>query len=412
MPLTIDRLGHHGDGIAAGPDGPVFVPMTLPGEQVTGAQTGDRIEDAQILTPSPHRVTAPCPHFRACGGCALQHADDAFVARWKAGVVGQALAAHDITARVAGVATSPPRSRRRAVLSGRRTKTGALVGFHARGSDQIVPITECHVLLPEITALIPQLERLVALAGSRKGELALSVTWSDDGADLAVTGGRALDAALFRDLSDFVQGADLARLTWGDEVVATRRPPRHRMGPAQIVAPPGAFLQATAHGQAALVASVLRSVEGSGRVADLFAGCGTFALPLSRYASVHAVEGDAAMLSALDRAWRGAPGLHQVTHEARDLFQRPLTPDELDRFDAVVIDPPRAGAAAQCHMIAESRLARLAYVSCNPVSFARDCAILTVAGFRIADLRVVDQFRWSPHVELVALLLRGDDANR
>lgn len=410
--LTIDRLGHHGDGIAAGADGPLYAAMTLPGEVVRGALTGDRMVTPEVIQPSPDRVSAPCPHYRACGGCALQHASDGFVARWKAGVVTQALAAHGITARVQGVATSPPRSRRRAALAGRRTKTGVLVGFHARGSDQIVAIRDCQVLDPAILGLIPQLEALVARTGTRKGELTLAVTLSETGPDLAVTGGAPLTPPLFADLAAFAETADLARLTWGDEVVATRRPPQQRMGVARVTPPPGAFLQATPQGQAALVASVVQATEGAARIADLFSGCGTFALPLARRAEVHAVEGEAAMLAALDRGWRDTPGLHRVTHETRDLFRRPLLPDELARFDAVVIDPPRAGALAQCDQIAASGLSRLVYVSCNPVTFARDAAVLAAAGFTLSTLRVVDQFRWSPHIELVAVLERQAAANR
>ncbi|MFB2595535.1 class I SAM-dependent RNA methyltransferase [Paracoccus sp. p4-l81] len=402
MTVVIERLGHHGDGIGAGPDGPVFAPMTLPGEVITGTITGERMADPRVLTASPDRVAPPCPHYRACGACVLQHAADGFVARWKAGVVEQALAAHDIAARVEGVATSPPASRRRAVLAGRRTRSGVLVGFHARASDQIVAVPGCTVLDPGLVALIPALERLVAQTGTRKGAMDLAVTLSEGGADLAVTGGKPMDAGLFAELSALADAEDLARLTWEGQVVATRRPPQQRLGPARVAPPPGAFLQATPQGQAALVASVLQTVDQAARVADLFAGCGTFALPIARKASVHAVEGDAAMLAALDRGWRDSSGLHALTHEARDLFRRPLLPDELARFDAIVIDPPRAGASAQIAQIAAARVPVLAYVSCNPVTFARDAATLAEAGYQMDRLRVVDQFRWSSHVELVA----------
>lgn len=410
--LTIDRLGHHGDGIAAGPHGNIFAPMTLPGEVVCGEVAGERLIAPEVLGPSPDRVEPPCPHYRACGGCALQHASDGFVARWKAGVVTQALAAHGVAARVQGVATSPPRSRRRAALAGRRTRTGVLVGFHARASDQIVAIRDCQVLHPAILALIPQLEALVAQACTRKGEVTLAVTLSETGPDLAVNGGALLTPALFADLAAFAEAADLARLTWDGEAVATRRPPQQRMGPARVIPPPGAFLQATPQGQAALVTSVAQATEGAASIADLFSGSGTFALPLARRAEVHAVEGEAAMLAALDRGWRETPGLHRITHEVRDLFRRPLLPDELARFDAVVMDPPRAGALAQCEQIAASDVTRLAYVSCNPVTFARDTSVLVGAGFSLTTLRVVDQFRWSPHIELVAVLDRPGAANR
>ncbi len=401
--LTIARLGHHGDGIAPGP---VFVPMALPGEEVEGEIDGERMQDCRIIAPSADRVKAPCRHYRACGGCALMHASDGFVADWKQDVVRQALAAQGLDAPFRPVLTSPPRSRRRATFSGRRTKQGAVVGLHGRRSGAIVEIPDCQLLHPALIALLPVLEEITLTGGSRKAELSLSATVTDTGVDLAVRGGKPLEQSLFSSLSALAEKADLARLAWDGDLIATRRPPARRFGKALVVPPPGAFLQATAEGEAGLVAAVTEAVGDAGTVADLFAGCGTFALPLAATASIHAVEGDAAMVAALDAGWRGAAGLHRVTTEARDLFRRPLLPDELARFDAVVIDPPRAGAEAQATQIAASTLSLVAAVSCNPVTFARDARILTDAGFRIDWVQVVDQFRWSPHVEVSARLSR------
>jgi 23S rRNA (uracil1939-C5)-methyltransferase len=203
-------------------------------------------------------------------------------------------------------------------------------------------------------------------------------------------------------LAALAERHDLARLAWGDEVVVTRRAPVQAFGAARVVPPPGAFLQATPEGEAALLAETETILAGARRIVDLFAGCGTFALPLAQRAQVHAVEGEAAMLAALDTGRRGIAGLHPLSTEARDLFRRPLLPDELARFDAAVIDPPRAGAEAQIAEIARSGLPRLAYVSCNPVTFARDAKALIAAGYAMGPVRVVDQFRWSAHVELVA----------
>lgn len=401
--LTIARLGHLGDGIAPGP---VFVPMALPGEVVEGELDGERMAEPKIVTPSPDRVKAPCRHYRACGGCALMHASDAFVAGWKTEVVRQALSAQGLAAPFRPILTSPARSRRRATFSGRRTKAGAIVGFHGRRSGTITEIPDCQILDLRLTGLLPVLEAITVAGGSRSAELALAATLTDRGIDLAVRNGKPLEPTLFARLARIAADADLARLTWDGEVVAMARPPARRFGKADVMPPAGAFLQATAEGEAALVASVIEAVGHADRVADLFAGCGTFALPLAERAEIHAVEGEPAMVAALDAGWRGAQGLHRVTTEARDLFRRPLLPDELNRFGAVVIDPPRAGAEAQSAQIAASRVPIVAAVSCNPVTFARDARMLCNAGFSIDWIEVVDQFRWSPHVELSARLSR------
>ena len=407
MRLTIDRLGHLGDGIAQGPDGrPVYVPMALPSEVVEGEVEGGRMSAPKIVTPSPDRVKAPCPHYRTCGGCALMHASDRFVAGWKQDVVRTALAGQGIEAPFRPVVTSPPRSRRRATLAGRRTKTGAIVGFHGRASGMIVDLPGCELLHPDLTAALPHLARITMLGASRNGEVALALTRGEDGIDLAVSGGKPLDQSLFSALAALAERADLARLSWDGEIVVARRAVAQRFGRARVVPPPGAFLQATPEGEAALVAAMREAVGPARRLADLFAGSGTFALPLAEAAEVHAVEGDAAMQAALDAGWRQAQGLHLVTTEARDLFRRPLMPGELRGFDAVVIDPPRAGAEAQTGAIADSDVRIVAAVSCNPVSFARDARILCRGGFALDWVQVVDQFRWSPHVELAARFSR------
>lgn len=406
MTLTIDRLSLHADGVARTEQGTIHVAMALPGEEVEGEITDGRIAAPRIVTPSADRVKPPCPHYRACGGCVLQHASDGFVARWKADVVRTALAGRGIDVAVEAVETSPLHSRRRATFSGRRTKKGTLVGFHARASDTVVEVPGCLILRPELMAAIPALNEATAAGASRKGEVGFALTLSEAGVEVAARGGKDIDPALFAELSAIAHRHDLARLSWGAETVAARRPARQVFGRARVTPPPGAFLQATAEGEAALVGFVRQAVGQAGRIADLFAGCGTFALPLAETAEVHAVEGEAAMLDALDAGWRTAQGLKRVTHAARDLFRRPLLPDEIDRFAAVVIDPPRAGADAQLREIADSHLRRLVHVSCNPVTFARDAKTLVDAGFSIDRLIVVDQFRWSDHVELAALFTR------
>ncbi|WP_339912692.1 class I SAM-dependent RNA methyltransferase [Sulfitobacter litoralis] len=396
---TIQRLGHLGDGIASGP---LFAPMTLPGEVVTGTPDGQTLTDIRIVRPSENRVAPPCRHFKACGGCQLQHASDDFVAEFKLGVVKASLDAHGIETIFKPLQTSPAQSRRRATFAAKRTKKGAMAGFHGRGSDVVIEIPGCQLLDPAVLGALPIAEKLAVIGTSRKAPLAVTVTASRGGLDISVQNGKELDGPLRQELAHLCDSLGLARLTWDGEVIAMRTPPVQRFGAAKVTPPPGAFLQATPHGEAALITAVREAVGDARHVIDLFAGSGTFSLPLADRAEVHAVEGDAAMTAALDHGWRMSTGLKPVTTEARDLFRRPLLPDELAKTDAVVIDPPRAGAEAQIAEIVKAMPPVLAYVSCNPVTFARDAAVLIAAGYTLNWVQVVDQFRWSSHVELAA----------
>jgi len=399
----IQRLGHQGDGIAVGP---FFAPLTLPGEVITADTDGQTLHNVRIVTPSENRVSPPCRHFKSCGGCQVQHATDDFVAVWKLGIVRHALDAHDLETDLRPIQTSPARSRRRATFAARRTKKGAMVGFYGRGSDVIVEIPACQLLLPEVMKGMPVAERLAIVGTSRKAALAVTVTHSVHGLDVSVTKGKPLDGPLQQELAQLCDQLGLARLTWDGEVIAMRTPPTQPFGRALVAPPPGAFLQATSHGEAALLAAVQEAVGEAGQIVDLFAGSGTFSLPLAERAAVHAVESEAEMLEALDHGWRMAEGLKPVTTQARDLYRRPLLPDELAKTDAVVLDPPRAGAEAQVAQIARTQVPHVAYVSCNPVTFARDAAHLVASGYQLDWVQVVDQFRWSSHVELAACLTR------
>jgi 23S rRNA (uracil1939-C5)-methyltransferase len=336
----------------------------------------------------------------------MQHASDAFVAEWKQGIVQGALAGQGLSAPFKTIVTSPAQSRRRATFAGRKTKGGALLGFHARGSDMLIPVPQCQLVVPEIIAAFPALEALTKAGGSRSAELALTITHSTAGPDVSVVGGKLLDSGLIMDLARIAETHGLSRLTWDGEVVALRTAPVQRFGRVVVVPPPGAFLQATVQGERALLAAVIAAVGNAARIADLFAGVGTFALPLTERSDVLAVEGDAAMTTAMEKGWRASDGLKRLVVQARDLFRRPLEPDELAGFDAVVIDPPRAGAEAQVACLAQAQVPLIAMVSCNPVTFARDARVLVQAGYRIDWVQVVDQFRWSAHVELVARLSR------
>lgn len=400
---TILRLGHHGDGIAKGP---VFVPLALPGETVSGVLDGDTLDQMRVITPSDQRVKAPCRHYKSCGGCGLQHASDAFVADWKVDVVRQALAAQDVETTFRPIHSSPARSRRRAVISARRTKKGAMAGFHQRASDVITEISECQLLHPDLLPALEVAKALADVGASRKAELSITATLSPEGLDIAVSGGKPLDGPFQAQLGQEAQRLNLARLAWDGEVIATRVPPFQPFGAAKVTPPPGAFLQATQDGEAALLSAVQEIVQGANQVLDLFAGCGTFSLPLAKDAEVHAIEGVSSMLQAMDQGWRRAIGLKKVTTETRDLFRSPLIAMDL-KYDAVVIDPPRAGAEAQTKELAKSTVPKIAFVSCNPVTFARDAAILQSAGYQLDWVQVVDQFRWSSHIEVVGSFTRS-----
>ncbi len=398
--LTIESLTHLGMGRAS--DGRSLLPRVLPGEEVEVAQDGA----VRIVTPSADRVAAPCRHFKSCGGCAMQHAADAFVADWKLDIVRKALHARGLDPAFRNIATSPVQSRRRAKFSGRRTKKGAMVGFHAKGSDTLVAVPDCQLVTQMLTNILPALEELTVLACSRKGEIDLTVTEAPLGPDVLVETDKELTPQLRNELAAFAQNQSLTRLVWNDEPVVTINAPVQDFGGAQVVPPPGAFLQATKAGELALLSAVEEVTASASRIIDLFSGCGTFTLPLAKRAEVHAVEGEPEMLVALDRGWRDGHQLRKVTTEARDLFRRPLEADELRHYDAAVIDPPRAGAEAQIATLAQSDIKKIAMVSCNPVTFARDARTLVDVGFSMPWVQVVDQFRWSPHVEVVAQFTR------
>ena len=400
----IESLGAQGDGVTA--EG-LFVPYALPGERVRLLPSGHRARLEAILARAPERAQPPCPHFGTCGGCALQHASDELVARWKAELIRRALASRGMEeVELRPTATSPAGSRRRATFGARRTRKGAVVGFHAAGSDEIVPVAACHVVEPALLAALPALAEIAETGASRKAPMRLTVTAGERGLDIAAEGGKPIEGPLYGQLVAVAATRDLARLSWEGEPLVTRRQPLQRMGRAWVAPPPGGFLQATREGEAALVAAVREAVGRSQRIADLFAGSGTFALPLAEGAEVMAADADEGALEALAAGWREADGLKQIATERRNLLSRPMLAHDLARFDAVVLDPPRAGARAQVQQIAASPVPRVAAVSCNPATFARDARILIDGGYRLDWVLPVDQFRWSAHVELAAAFSR------
>lgn len=399
----IVRLAARGDGV------------TADGRFVVGAAVGDRVTFAPggpVITPGPGHAEPPCRHFPDCGGCALQHIPDDDYAAFVADRIARVLDSVGVpVGDMRPVALSPPHSRRRASLRAVRArgKHGELtLGFNAEGSHRIVDVTECHVLRPELFALIAPLRTLLKAALPEGQGAGVTMTLADTGVDLLLANVAADRLDRIERLTDFAAAHDLARLAVegpaGVETLVEARPPLLTMGGVGVVLPPAPFLQATADGEAALVAAVLECVGAAGRVADLFCGLGTFALPLSRTARVTAADAAGPALAALQAAARTAGRPVSVQH--RDLFRRALTPDELNGFDAVVFDPPRAGAQSQSVALAASNVPIVVAVSCNPSTFARDAERLQSGGYALRRLWPVAQFRWSTHVELVAAFVR------
>jgi 23S rRNA (uracil1939-C5)-methyltransferase len=405
--LTIERLGARGEGVARGPDGPIYVPYALAGESVIASVDGERGRLAEIVTPSPDRVAPFCPHYGVCGGCAVQALAPAPYAAWKRNLVVAALANAGVAAEVGPLVDAHGEGRRRATLHARVDPRGRIeLGFMRARAHAIVEIDHCPLFAPGLAGACDAARAVAHALRGLARPLDIVVTATRGGLDLDLRGAGALDFPLQQKLVDLARTLDLARVANHGATIIERRAPLLRMGAAEVAPPPGAFLQATAAGEAALADLAMAAVPSARRVADLFAGVGKFALRLGARADVHAVESDAAALAALSKAARFAPGMRAVSTERRDLFRRPLTAQEADVFDAVVFDPPRAGAEAQARELAKSTVATLVAVSCDPQTLARDLGVLTRGGYALESVTPVDQFRYSPHVETVAVLRR------
>ncbi len=376
--------------------------VTADGRHAPLAAPGDRLLADGTIKHGPDHATPPCRHFPTCGGCQLQHVSDVAYARYITDRIIHALHAQGIDAPPIDVPQlSPPRTRRRASMRAERRGKHVLLGFNEGASSSIVDLNACHVLRPELFAPVAPLRRLLATLLSDRGRASVVMTLADQGVDVMLGGFEADGLAAVEALSAFGDDNRLARLSldegYGPSVRYAPGDVTITLSGVPVAFPEGAFLQATADGEAALVTAVLAALSGAATVADLFAGLGTFALALQ--GKVHAVEGarDAVLALAATR---------RVGVEHRDLFRRPLSVDQLDRFDGLVLDPPRAGAKEQIAQIAQSRVARLAYVSCNPATFARDAKALIEGGYRLNRITPVGQFRWSTHVELTAAFSR------
>lgn len=407
--LLIEAVGGEGDGVAAGP---AYVPFALPGERVLAAGAGERRSLVEVLQASPDRVAPPCPHFLACGGCALQHWAHAPYLAWKVERLRGTLARQRIETELAAPFAAAPGTRRRLSLHARKgTPTTARLGYKARRSWDLVEIEVCPIADPRLQTAIPALKRLAApLFEHPKSAPTLHVTLTDTGLDVDISGVERRSGGLSADrrvvLADRAAEAGLARVTLDGEIAFQARAPQVRLGSASVALPPGAFLQATAQAEAAMSSFVAEAAAGAGRIADLYSGVGTFTFRLAEIAPVLAADASAEAIRALSAAVATAPGLKGVTAEARDLVRRPVLAAELRRFDVVVFDPPRAGAVEQTAELARSGLGRVIGVSCNPATFARDARVLVDAGFRLVRVLPVDQFLWSPHIELVGVFER------
>jgi 23S rRNA (uracil1939-C5)-methyltransferase len=408
--LAIAQFGHRGDGIADGPDGPIYVAGALPGETVeVEAWPGhpDRRHLLNVETPSVERAAPICPHFGICGGCALQHWNAAPYRAWKRGLVIEALRQEWLDAPVGDLIDAHGEGRRRAVFHARRLGHDVIeVGFSAARAHRIIAIDRCPVLAKSLDGALPAAWAIAEALVLTEKPLDIGVTATDAGLDIDVRGSGPLKRAQMAALARIAASRNLARLTRHGELIAQASAPTIRMGTATVLLPPAAFLQATAEGEATLSRLVLSACEGVSRVADLFCGVGPFTLRIAQRARVFAADEDAAAIDALKRAAATTSGLKPIEAQARDLFRNPLVADELKRLDAVVFDPPRQGAQAQARALAESKVPLIVAVSCNRDTFARDLRILVEGGYRIAEVTPVDQFRYSEHVEIVARLER------
>ncbi|MFQ0813989.1 RNA methyltransferase [Brucella anthropi] len=404
--ITIRSMGAGGDGVANLPDGQIYVPFTLPGEVANVARDKNRATVMALLQASPERQAPACQHFEDCGGCALQHWQDEPYRLWKRELVVSALKGRGVDAEVAPLVACQPRTRRRAVFAARKTEKGMLLGFNRHLSHEIIDIVECAVTVPEIIARLDDLREVGTLIAPGSRPFKLAVTQTESGLDLAASGCGKLTDEQRRALTALVMKKGFARLSHEGEIIVEPKKPLIHFGKVPVPIPPGCFLQATTDAEEAMVQLVLDHVGKAKRVADLFCGVGTFALRIAEKSAVHAVENDALALAALDRGVRHVQGLKPVSVERRDLFRRPLMPKELLPYNAVVFDPPRAGAEEQALELAKSKVEKLVAVSCNPVTLARDLAILVKGGYRVTRVTPIDQFLWSPHVEAVATLVK------
>jgi 23S rRNA (uracil1939-C5)-methyltransferase len=407
--IVIDTLDDAGEGVATHAGQVVRVPHTLPGDRVLAQLSGGgRAHALSWVTRATHHAVPPCSAFGRCGGCTLQHLADGPYRAWKQDIARRTAARAGFPdAQIGALVVSPPATRRRATLAAVRSAAGPVLGFHAPGSNDIVDIARCEVLCAGLMGFVAPLRHALASVLAPAGRCDIALTWTATGIDAVVIG--ALTHAALAPLAMLPGLARLSRTTTAErepELVALHAAPRIDFDGISLEPPPHVFLQATAPGEVAIRTAVMDGLGKARRVADLFAGCGTLALPLARTRQVFAIDTSAPALAALDRAARAAGLGPRLRVAIRDLARRPLIGDELADFDAVIFDPPREGAAAQADALAQSAVPRVVAVSCNPASFARDASLLGAGGYRLERITPIDQFLWSPHLELVGVFTR------
>jgi 23S rRNA (uracil1939-C5)-methyltransferase len=404
--LSIERLGSRGEGIATGDGQRIFVPYALAGETVHAEIEGDHARLVEIIVPSPDRIAPMCRHFGDCGGCAVQNLRYDAYAAWKRSLVETALRNAGLDVPVGQLADAHGAGRRRVTFHARFTQDETRVGFMAARSHRLIEIDACPLLTAELAPALAAARILAAALATRGKPLDLAITATPAGLDIDLRGSGPLTDAERTALVEAAKTLDLARLTNHGRLLTLGSAPNVDVGGVRTPLPPGAFLQATHAGEEALTRHVLAAAKGTKNVADLFCGVGAFALPLARFAAVAAYDNNAPAIAALKTAAHGASGLRPVRAECRDLYERPLMAQELAAFDAVVFDPPRAGASAQSTELAKSDVPLVIAVSCNAQSFCRDAAILRDGGYLTEEIIPIDQFRFSPHLELVAVFRR------
>ena len=408
--LVIDHVGHRGDGVVAAGGISVYVPYTLGGEAVDVEPVSghpDRRRLIKVERASAERIAPFCPHFGVCGGCAIQHWDAGRYRAWKREIVVATLAQAGIDCEVAPLLDAHGLGRRRITLHARMGTHEVLkVGFAAANSHDIIPIDRCPILDPHLDGALEAAWALAEPLISVGKPLDIQITATSSGLDVDVRGSGALATALIAKLSVVAEQHRLARLTRHGELVLMRTPPTITIGTAQVTLPPGSFLQATIAGEETLAALVAGHCQRAKHIADLFCGVGPFALRLATKSRIAAFDNDDGAIMALQKAATSTPGLKPIKAQARDLFRRPLMPPELRDYDAIVFDPPRQGAQAQVLQLAASKIPVVVAVSCNVATFARDARILVDGGYRLEGVTPVDQFRHTPHVELVARFVR------
>lgn len=407
--LTIDRLGSRGEGIATCEGQRVFVPYALAGETVSAEIEGDHARLVELVAPSPDRIAPMCRLFGECGGCAVQTLRTEAYRDWKRSLVETALRNAGLDFPVGSLVDAHGAGRRRVTFHARFEQGETRVGFMAARTHRLIEIDACPLLTPEL-AQAPDAARILAHALAARGKpLDLAITATPEGLDIDLRGAGPLTDDENAALVATARSLDLARLTNHGRLVALGAAPHVDIGGVRTPLPPGAFLQATQAGEEAIAARVLAGAKGAKNIADLFCGVGAFALRLARFSAVSAYDSNASAIDALRAATRGTSGLRPVLAESRDLFERPLTAKELAAFDCVVFDPPRAGAAAQSVELAKARVPLVIAVSCNAQSFCRDAAILRDGGYSTDEITPIDQFRFSPHLEMVAVFRRSNE---